>query len=281
MRLVYLSAAMVLSLSSISLAQERAMAVGADADARVTLTNTSGSINVSVCDRNEVVVFGSRGTARKVDIEATPKHVELKMNQGGELRVCVPRRAQLRAASASGSVRVEGVEGTVDIESASGTLQIEGRPRSIHAMAFSGGVTIMGGGTEVTRAESVSGTVMITRAAGIVEAKSSSGGVNVKGDVRDAQLFSVSGSVMFDGTVQSGGRLTAESSSGSVELRLPRDLSAEYELATISADIDNDFGPRPVKPRHGPGETLRFSVGNGGARIRANSVSGSIILDDR
>lgn len=262
-------------------AQDRPATTAAEADARVSIENTSGSITVTAWDRNEVAVYGGRSVLRNLELDGNPRHVQIRMNAGSSLDVRVPRRAQLRAKSSSGFVHVEGVEGSVDIESASGTLQVEGRPRSIHATGFSGGVTILGGGTEVTRAESVSGTVMITRANGVVEAKSSSGGVNVKGDVREAVLFSVSGSVMFDGTVADGGRLSAESSSGSVELSLPRNTSAEYDLTTISADIDNDFGPPALKARNGSGVGLRFTVGNGGARIKAASVSGSVRLQAR
>jgi hypothetical protein len=262
-------------------AQDRPFVLETDADARVTIENTSGSITVTAWDRNVVSVSGGRSTLRDLEVEGSPKHVQLKMMHGHYLEVRVPRRAQLRAHSASGFVRVEGVEGTVDVESASGTLHIEGTPRSIHAQGFSGGVTILGGGTEVTRAESVSGTVMITRANGIVEAKSSSGGVSVKGNVREAVLFSVSGSVVFDGVVANGGRLSAESSSGSVELTLPRNTSAKYELSTLSADINNDFGPPATRKRGGSGVSLEFTIGNGGARIKAASVSGSVLLQGR
>jgi hypothetical protein len=94
-------------------------------------------------------------------------------------------------------------------------------------------------------------------------------------------LFSVSGTVMFDGSIAINGRLSAESSSGSVELTLPRNTSATYELSTISADIDNDFGPPATRARNGSGVSLRFSVGSGGARIKGNSVSGSVILQGR
>lgn len=262
-------------------AQDRPATMAADPDARVTITNTSGSITVTAWDRNEVAVMGGRSVLRNLELDGNSKHVQVNMPAGASLEVRVPRRAQLRATSASGSVRVEGVEGTVDVESASGTLRIEGRPRTIHAIAFSGGVTIMGGGIEKTRAESVSGTVIVTKANGIVEAKSSSGSVNVKGDVTEAVLFSVSGSVMFDGTLNGAGRLSAESSSGSVEITLPRDTPAEYELSTISADIHNDFGPPAIKARNGAGVSLRFRVGNGGARIKGVSVSGSVRLQDR
>jgi DUF4097 and DUF4098 domain-containing protein YvlB len=261
-------------------AQERpGFTIGTDNDASVTITNSSGSIRVIAWDRNEVAVYGGRATIRDLDIDATPKHVQLRMDAGHELNVRVPRRAQLRAQSGSGSVTVQGVTGSVDIESASGSLEVEGQPRSIHAIGFSGGVTIRGGGTEVTRAESVSGTVIVTKAAGMLVAKSSSGGIDVRGDVREAELFTVSGTVVFDGSATR--RLSAESSSGGVELTVPRNMSAEYELSTISADIENDFGPAATKSRSGDGVALKFRVGNGSARIKAVSVSGTILLKDR
>ena len=279
-RILVTAALLILSVNGLH-AQDRALTVGTDANARVTIDNPSGSITVRACERNEVILGGGRSMARNVEIDATPKHVQLKVVHGHSLDVCVPRNAQLRAHSGSGSIRVEGVSGTVDVESGSGSVQVEGRPRTIHAMAFSGDVTILGGGSEVTRAESISGSVVITRAGGTVEAKSGSGNVNVKGEVREAELFAVSGNAVFDGILANGGRLSAESSSGSVDITLPRNTSAEYELSTLSGDIDNDFGPPATRTRGGPGLTLRFTVGDGGARIKGHTLSGSVRVQDR
>jgi DUF4097 and DUF4098 domain-containing protein YvlB len=262
-------------------AQDRPYVIEVKSDVSVNLQNTSGSITVTAWDRNEVAVMGSRAVLRNVQIDGSPERVNVQMHSGAQLEVRVPRQARLRANSGSGSVRVEGVDGSVDIESASGSLHVEGTPRSIHAQGFSGGITILGGGREVTRAETVSGTVTVTRASGIVEAKSSSGGVNVRGNVSEAVLFSVSGSVVFDGVVAGNGRMTAESSSGSVELTLPRNTSARYELSTVSADIENSFGPPATRAKSGAGVSLAFTVGNGGARIKGASVSGSVILQGR
>ncbi len=280
MRYLVNATLLLLALPCAVSAQRPAATIGADPAARVTITNSSGSINVRVCAGNEATVFGDRSMMRDMNIDTSDKrNNKFSMDAGHDLEVCVPRRAQLRAQSGSGNVHVEGVEGTVDIESGSGSLQVTGRPRSIHAMGFSGDVTIRGGATDVTRAESVSGNVSVTQATGVVEAKSSSGGVRVTGEVRDAQLFSVSGPVTFAGTVSS--RLSAESSSGPVELTLPRNTSANYELSTITADIENNFGPAATRARHGAGVNLSFSVGSGRARIKAASVSGSVTLQDR
>jgi DUF4097 and DUF4098 domain-containing protein YvlB len=262
-------------------AQERPAVIEARADARVSIHNPSGSVSVTAWDRNEVAVYASRSSLRNLELSGEGNRIIVRAHSGFSMEVRVPKNAKLNVQCGSGSIQITGVEGTVEAESASGSLRIEGTPRSITAQGLSGGVTVLGGGTEITRAESVSGSVVITEARGVVDAKSSSGGVRVSGRVRDARLFSVSGSVTFNGTIENSGRLSAESSSASVELKLPANTSAEYELSTVSGHIENDFGPAATKARRGSGVSLNFSVGGGGARVKAASVSGSVRLTER
>jgi DUF4097 and DUF4098 domain-containing protein YvlB len=260
--------------------QERPATVQASSDARVHIYNPSGSVKVTGWDRDEVAVFGSRGDLRQLELSRgdNGRRIEARATTGFSLDVRVPKGAQLIVECGSGAIEISGVEGSIEAESASGSLQIQGYARSITANGLSGGVTIIGGGSEITHAESVSGSVVITDARGVVDAKSSSGGVTVSGDVRDAKLFSISGDAIFRGTIASGGRLTAESSSAGVEIRLPRNTSAEYELSTVSGDIENEFGPVATRSRNGSGVELRFSVGGGNARVKAATVSGSVRL---
>jgi DUF4097 and DUF4098 domain-containing protein YvlB len=197
------------------------------------------------------------------------------------LDVRVPKNAKLTVKCGSGSINITDVDGTIEAESASGTLQIEGHPRTINAQGLSGGVTILGGGRESTHAESVSGSVVVTDARGVVDARSSSGSVTVNGRVRDARLFSVSGDVSFKGSIEDSGRLSAETSSASVELRLPANTSAEYDLSTVSGNIENDFGPAATRVRNNPGVRLNFSVGGGSGHVKAATVSGSVRLMER
>jgi DUF4097 and DUF4098 domain-containing protein YvlB len=262
-------------------AQERPAEMDAARDARVHIYNPSGSVKVTGWDREQVAVYASRSNLRDLELSGDRNRITMRVQNGFSIEVRVPHGAQLIVECGSGSVDISGVDGTVEAESSSGSVQITGAPHSIAATGFSGGVTIMGGGTEITHAESVSGSVVITDAHGVVDAKSSSGSVSVSGDVRDAHLFSVSGDVEFRGTVASAGRLSAESSSASVELKLPRNTSAEYELTTVSGEIDNEFGPTATHSRNGAGVTLRFSIDGGDARIKAASVSGSVHLNSR
>ena len=278
-RIAFLITTLALMSTGRALAQDRTATIGAAANARVSIYNPTGSVKVEAWDRPEVSVIAGRGSFRDLDLLTDdPKHITVRARTGFSIEVHVPRGVQLNVECGSGSIDISGVQGSVEAESQSGSLQIEGRPRSITANGISGGVTILGGGTEITHAESVSGSVVITDAHGVVDAKSSSGSVNVNGRVRDAKLFSVSGDVVFKGTVENGGRLSAESSSAGVELYLPANTSADYELSTVSGDIDNDFGPPATHTRNGSGVTLRFSVAGGGARVKAATVSGSVKL---
>lgn len=271
----------LVSLPAAAVAQERPAEIAAARDARITIHNPSGTTTVTAWERDQVAVFASRGSLRYLELSGGGSRVTVRSHTGFTMNVRVPKRAKITVESVSGSIKISGVEGSVEAQSASGSLRIEGAPRSITANGMSGGVMILGGGTEITRAESVSGSVTVTEARGVVDAKSSSGGVRVNGRVRDARLFSVSGTVIFSGSIENGGRVSAESSSASVELRLPASTSAEYELSSVSGHIDNAFGPAATRSRTGSGVSLSFSMHGGSARVKAATVSGSVRLIER
>ena len=285
MTFVTLRTATLVLLAAVSttplLAQDGSAVIGVAANARVSVYNQSGSVRVIAWDRNEAAAYGSRSALRDLDISAdAPGRLTLRSRSGAPIDLRVPRGVQLIVECGSGSVDVTGVTGTIEAESSSGTIQINATARSITATDISGGVTIIGGGSEVTHAESSSGSVVVTDAHGLVDAKSSSGSVSVNGTVRDAHLFSVSGDVVFKGSIESGGRLSAESSSANVELHLPANTPASYELSSVSGGIDNDFGPAATAARDGDGATLRFAVGRASTRVKAATVSGSVKLLD-
>lgn len=280
MRGVLAGAATLMLAASTSLAQDgpRTMAVGSGA--RISISSAVGPVTVTAWDRSEVAVTGTGSSSDEYELSGDAQRVTIRVHRTAPLQVRVPRDAMLNVQTGAGPIMIRGVTRTIEAESGSGPVRIEAKAQSITATGFSGGVVIVGGGSEVTRAESASGNVVVTDATGVVDASSSSGGVRVNGRVTDARLFSVSGSVSFEGTVENGGRLTAETSSGSVMLRLPASTSAEFEFSTVTGRISNSFGPSPEHTGT-VGARLRFVVGSGGARIKGSTVSGSVTLRDR
>lgn len=280
MRGILLGSVTWMLLASTASAQGRPGTMAVGREARVDIRSAGGPVTVTAWERSEVAVTTPGNTPDEYRLSGDGQRVTVRVGHDAPVQVNVPRDAMLNVRTGTGPIMIRGLTRTIEAESGSGPVRIEARAQSITATGFSGGVVIVGGGSEITRAESASGSVIITDAAGVVDASSSSGSVRVSGRVTDARLFSVSGSVNFDGTVESGGRLSAESSSGSVLLRLPASGSAEYELSTVNGSIRNSFGPSAGRTS-GTGARLRFVVGGGGARIKGSTVSGSVSLTDR
>jgi DUF4097 and DUF4098 domain-containing protein YvlB len=258
-------------------AQESTRTVSAAANARVKIDNPSGPTTVIGWDRNEVQVTARGSRASRVEVTSNTRRVEIDAPHGASLTVHVPRGAMLNVDAASGTVRIQDVTNSIEVEAGGGSVAIEAVARSIVVASFAGSVQIRGGGTEITRVESASGAVVVTQARGVVDVSSTSGSVSLAGQLRDAKLFSVSGSVSFSGAIENGGRLSAETSNGTVSLKLPASTPATYDLSTVNGSIHNAFGPQP-DPRTGRPRDLKFTVQGGGARIKASSVNGSVML---
>lgn len=280
MRGVLLSFAGLTLIAATAGAQGQPATMTVGREARITVSSASGPVTVTAWERREVSVTTPGNTREEYSFSGDSQRVTIRARHDAPLQVRVPRDAMLNVETGAGPIIVRGLTRTIEAQSGSGPVRIEANAQSITATGFSGGVVIVGGGSEITRAESASGSVIITEATGVVDASSSSGSVRVSGRVTDARLFSVSGSVGFDGTVATGGRLSAESSSGSISLRLPATTSAEFELSTVNGSISNSFGPRAGRTGS-VGAQLRFVVGNGSARIKGSTVSGSVSLRDR
>lgn len=266
-----------LALGAPPLAAQRAeRTISVPRGATITLENSSGSITVTGSGRSDIAVLGDRDLQRELSIKIDGLQIKIEASSN-DMEVRMPANVRLLVNTESGSVSISGVTGSVETETSSGDIDIVGTPQTLRATSLSGEITAEGG-LERTNAESISGTVVLSRARGIVDAKSTSGAVRVLGrEIKEAHLSSVSGSVVFAGTPVADARIEAESSSGSVELRLPDNYPAQYDLTSIDGHIENDYGPRPARTRSGEGATLRFSNGGGG-RVLATTVSGSIHL---
>jgi DUF4097 and DUF4098 domain-containing protein YvlB len=263
----------------------------APANGKVEISNVSGSIRVTGWDREEVAVTGTlgRGTER-LEFATTgsttvvkvilPRHADTV--DGSDLEVQVPKGSRVDVDAVSADVSVDQVTGELEIESVSGDVKIGGKGQRIEAKSVSGAVDVVAEGAPV-RAKSVSGTVTVRGARGDIEAQSVSGRVKVEGtDVARAELHTTSGEVRFEGSLAGAARFEAKSVSGTVDVVLPADVSAEFEVSTFSGNIHNDFGQQAhKKSEYGPGEELTFTTGKGGAEVRVKSFSGNVALRKR
>lgn len=209
-----------------------------------------------------------------------------------DLRVLVPAGKRVHLGQVVGRIEGEGTRGTVTVDAASAAVTWRGHE---------GGLAVDNG----------SGTVTVERVTGDLELDTGSGGVTLDGitspnvrvdvgsgsvrgrDIRADRLMvdAGSGGVSLEGrgagswTVDTGSGsvtlrltslprdLTVDAGSGGVSLTLPANAGAELDIETGSGGITSDF---PVTVNRSERNTLRGRIGDGGARIRVETGSGSV-----
>ena len=255
-------------------------------DGGLDVRTTGHSVRVEVWNRDEVRISGQlRSDAQRLDVsgDANALFVEVVGSPGGgggaeTLDLRVPDGVDLSIRTETGDVDVEGVAGPARLSSTSGGLYLRAAPERAVLNAVSGPVEVRGPVPDL-EINSVSGSVLATGVSGRLEANTVSGALEVEaeGSLQWAWLQTVSGRVDLRGDFTSDGRATVESHSGSIHLRVPPDLPADYEVETFSGSIDNGITEDEVRSV-GPARQLRFTVGEGTARIQVESFSGSIRL---
>jgi DUF4097 and DUF4098 domain-containing protein YvlB len=124
--------------------------------------------------------------------------------------------------------------------------------------------------------ETVNGDVKIEAVAGDVKASTVNGSLTVKDLAADVDLETVNGSVRAEfSSLGEGQRVNAEAVNGKIALMLPANASADVQAETVNGSIDaEDFGLKAEKGF--VGRDLSGTIGEGGARVSADTVNGSI-----
>jgi hypothetical protein len=123
------------------------------------------------------------------------------------------------------------------------------------------------------------------------------GDVEVRGLRSNVSAHSVSGDVLVStsGVVEAGTvsgemdlamgslewtRLSFNTVSGDITLRLPEGLGAEIDFESLSGELDTDFDLRVARRRDGRfvGSHVEGTIGTGGRRLAFNTVSGDVRL---
>ncbi|MBA3655977.1 MAG: DUF4097 family beta strand repeat protein [Gemmatimonadaceae bacterium] len=246
----------------------------------VDLTIISGRIRVTGWDRQDVKLSASidRGYVRMdAGMSRVRLSVEGDRGRAGEavFDLSVPRGTRLVMNSVSGDIVSARTLGEVNAESVSGDIEISDVLRRLSIESVSGSQKI----TDVVgdvRAAAVSGRIEMDNITGDIDAESVSGRV-IMLDVKSkfVKAGSVSGRVVFAGAIDPAGRYEFESHSGSIRLAVPENTGAMLRVETFSGHVESDF-PVTLQPNRGGQNRFEFQIGNGRARISAESFSGSI-----
>lgn len=253
---------------------------------RVILPRDRSGRNIRGSDLQIRVPAGKTVAVRTVsaDIEVADVRgqVDLRSTSGDVTVTGQP--AEVRAGSTSGDLDINvTTNGRVTAETTSGDVRVRGSVRqSVNAESVSGDVVVDARTPEV-RAESVSGTLRLNGATGRVSASTVSGDAAITASgIEFGSFETVSGNLRYTGDLSSNGALDLQSHSGNVELVLPGNVNADFEVQSFSGSIQSDFGGQVERTsRYGPGRQLRFTTGRNGGRINIQTFSGTVKLQRR
>ncbi len=262
--------------------------VDAKSNSLVLVENIAGSIEIIGWDRDEIKVEGTlRGDAEKVIVEGGKKaKIKVKyprkqrnLKGGADLVIHVPSGGRVSVECISADISVEGVTGKVSAESISGSVDITGDCEEVDIESISGRVTVNSSASEISM-NSISGKIIATGAVAEVRAESVNGTVDLTFDKFLAlSAGSVSGDASISGDLDADGSFKIELHSGTLELTVPADIDADFQIVTFSGGIDNGFGQKSHKTsKYAPGRELEFTNGSGDARVQIDTFSGDVII---
>jgi DUF4097 and DUF4098 domain-containing protein YvlB len=260
--------------------------VAFDAKGTVTVGCAGGDVTVTGTDVNQIRVRArtERGAIRFTS-NGTNATLEPASNRGcsdAHFELSVPRGTHLIANTWSGSLSVRGVLGEIEAHAQSGDIEVRDAGGRVEVETLSGDATIQGVRGDAS-IHTLSGDVTLSGARGTVEIETVSGDIELRDVVsRQVRTNSTSGDLEFAGAIVNEGRYEFTTHSGELRLQLPANVGAQLSLSTFSGEIDSAFPITLKAGEHGIGadqaKKLNFTLGQGSARIIAETFSGDVTL---
>jgi DUF4097 and DUF4098 domain-containing protein YvlB len=249
-------------------------------NARLEIQNMGGEIVVRAWDRDEMRVQGDHSRRTQIVVRRTRSVVRLRARASRgpanivDYEITVPRSMSVTLSGTYTDIVVEGVNGEISAKTVQGNVSVKGGGGDVYLRSVQGTVTLEGASGRVD-AHAVSEDVRITNVSGEIVAESVSGDVLLEGiSSGNVDAGSVSGSIIYDGTLQEGGQYTFVSHSGDVALSVPENANASLTVATINGDIRSRFDLEMT--RSGSRRRPIFTVGTGSASVEIETFSGDV-----
>jgi DUF4097 and DUF4098 domain-containing protein YvlB len=249
----------------------------------VHLTTHDGAIEIQSWDKPDVLVeIEKRGPTqeaiealqivtsqdgRRIELEVKRPRSEsfgigLNRSASASLRVTLPRRADITARSGDGSIRLDRVDGRIEVRTGDGAIRAADVTGELRMFTGDGSVAVQG-------------------AEGNLEVETGDGGVEVAGRLGRVRLHTGDGSIVYRAEAESAmtGDWEVTTGDGGVTLYLPEQFNADLDAHTGDGSIRTDLDlERQDTERDGERErrTLKGRLGDGGRMLRVRTGDGAI-----
>jgi len=249
----------------------------------VHLITFDGSIDVRTWDRDQVLVeVQKRGPTREavdsieVTADQTGNRVQIEarrpvstqtwlglgfhVSRSARITATLPRKAALLASSGDGTIRVDRVEGRIELRTDDG---------SVKGTDLTGHVTVDTG----------DGSVTLQNLSGDLDAHSGDGGISASGKLSAVRVVSGDGSVTV--RAEAGSRMSDDweisTGDGGISVYVPQDFGADLDARTYDGRVvaDHEISVSGDRAERG---VLRGRLGTGGRTLKIRTNGGTISL---
>ena len=223
--------------------------------------------------KGDTFFFGGAGSGAKFGID----EADGRAVQPAQLTAYVPRAARVSVRTISASIDANDVSGW--FTTVGGNVRVSGRATDVQVEAIDGSI-ILDVNAPVARARTGSGTLTAGGTLDDLIASTVSGSLTVTATgLGRARLESVTGAIVLATSLERAASIAIDNHSGSVELRLPLNVAASFDLTSVAGTITNGFDKRPATTgRQARGQELSFYTDPKGAQVTVRTFKGPIRL---
>lgn len=284
-------------------------------NSKIILETERGHIEVIGWDKPEFKVEGElddKAKGYELDVRGRKVIFEVKMpdhfghgswnNNSTELNKLVfyvPNKAELHLENTDGGIDVKDIYGGTRVETVNGGVKLANLADDIRADTVNGGIEAAQLDGDI-KLQTVNGSVTLTSGKGEGAVTAVNGGVEIQGEFSELKIENVNGKIRLD--LAKINELEVVTVNGSADMNLDLAKKGEIEVSSVSADINLNFYGEvnatfdldshaggslntnlteraPKSPKYGPGESLKFRVGDGSGEVEVTTVSGDITIN--
>lgn len=260
--------------------------VAVQPNARVQIQNFAGSVTVRTWDRNTVRVVAGKTRRDEVRVRGRDAAITIStVSHTGvpaplDYEITVPARASLDIGGTYTDISVEGVRGSVSATTVQGSVTVRGGDGVISLKSVEGTVTLQDASGRV-EVNGVNRGLILRNVSGDIAAETVNGSILLDGiESSDVEAVTVNGRVTYEGTIRDRGRYRFGTHNGSIMISVPERTNATVAAVTYQGTFSSRFAlpPGALDASGGSRRRANFALGNGSARIEAESFQGNIVL---
>ena len=247
---------------------------------RLEMDNPGGEIVVHGWERNAVQIKARHSSRTHVQIKTSGSvlSIESEADRGPanivDYDISVPSWMPLKLEGMYSDISIENMKADAELESLNGTLTVKNVIGSLNLHSVQGSISVNGtrGRLELN---SVSEGITVLDAEGDITAETISGDVDFQRiRSKSVEVGTLDGEVLYDGTLQEGGRYSFVSHSGDIMVGVADGASATFNIATLDGDVETTV---PVQGMtHPTKRRTTFQIGSGSATVDVESFNGDV-----